>query len=351
MSVSQTRWVSRRPVTVPGPPGFDPFEGRRRRPEPRLAFAEPHHLPPGVGADGDADSEGTRCHQDKRADAPGVPDRVQHRDVRTRGAPEQVHPGEAEMLAQRLDVVDQTIAAVGGGSAGVADCPMPRGSTRISRRRSDRPPRSLRCPQSCIGPPADTPAGRPLRARDKRIAVPSYVARAGMDKIVPTRTRPSSGEPRGVPTRRAGRRRQVPEAWRRGRIWVAAKAVARSVTAHGLACVGVGRQVRRRQPTQDRHGWMRQRPAVVMPTRATAAGTTNDLVAACPDGSADLMAQTRIHVAIRFDTRPDRAGQSRMDLPARGCHPYAVADRLSPSPPRGRSHPRPGLLRAGRPRW
>lgn len=43
----------------------------------------------------------------------GVSGRVQHWGVRTRAMSEQVDPGDTEMVAQCLDVVDEMITAIG----------------------------------------------------------------------------------------------------------------------------------------------------------------------------------------------------------------------------------------------
>ena len=64
------------------------------------------------------DSSRAGADQGELADVLRVPSRVLRRDVRAGGVAEQVHPGKPEVFAQRLDVVDQAIAAVGGGVFG-----------------------------------------------------------------------------------------------------------------------------------------------------------------------------------------------------------------------------------------
>ncbi len=86
--------------------------------EPGLVPPQHRELPARLPRDGDADGPGAGGDQGEPAEVLRVPGRVLRRGVRSGGVGEQVDPGEAEMVAQGLDVVDETVTAVGGGVLG-----------------------------------------------------------------------------------------------------------------------------------------------------------------------------------------------------------------------------------------
>lgn len=80
----------------------------------QLALAQRHRAAPVVLGDGEADGPGAGRDQDERADPVRVGGRVERGEVAGGRVPEEVDLRQAEVLAQRLHVVDQPVAAVRG---------------------------------------------------------------------------------------------------------------------------------------------------------------------------------------------------------------------------------------------
>lgn len=104
-----------RPAVVGGVAGHDCFKRCEGGPEPGLVLAESRDVEPALPGGRDADGKGARSDQSELAHAFWMPGDIQRREVRTCAVGEQVQLVEIKVLTDSLDIIDESVTAVGGG--------------------------------------------------------------------------------------------------------------------------------------------------------------------------------------------------------------------------------------------